>query len=89
MLVHDCYSSIGVTLGILAHVLPSRGCATSGEPGRWRSSGSARPTRADRLRILAELPWWIRNVVIKVLLRLRLRPVAALLLRARSPYDPY
>src|SRR4051812_25821452 len=24
VLIHDCYSSIGVTLGVLAHVLPSR-----------------------------------------------------------------
>ena len=55
---------------------------------RWRSSEKARPSRADRLRILAELPWWLRNVVLKVLLRLRLRPVARLL-GHDSPYDPY
>ena len=47
-----------------------------------------RPTPADRLRILAEMPWWIRNVFLKVLLRLRLRPIARVL-GHDSPYDPY
>jgi hypothetical protein len=47
-----------------------------------------RPTTRDRLRIVAELPWWGRNVFVKVLLRLRLRPAARLLGHA-SPYDPY
>ena len=45
-------------------------------------------TETFRLRILAELPWWIRNVFLKVLLRLRLRPVARLF-GHYSPYDPY
>ena len=40
------------------------------------------------MRILAELPWWVRNVFLKVLLRLRLRPVARLF-GHDSPYDPY
>jgi hypothetical protein len=47
-----------------------------------------RPTAADRLRILRELPWWIRNVCVKVLLRLRLHRVARFL-GHDSPYDPY
>ena len=38
--------------------------------------------------MLAQLPWFLRNVVLKVLLRLRLRP-AARLLGHHSPYDPY
>ena len=88
VLIHDCFSSIGVTLGILAHVLPSRTLAYE-----LRSDSMAllrrRPvTWKDRARILAEMPWWIRNVFIKVLLRLRLRPVARLF-GHDSPYDPY
>jgi hypothetical protein len=47
-----------------------------------------RPTLADRLRIIREVPWWLRNVGLKILLRLRLRPVARLL-GHDSPYDPY
>jgi hypothetical protein len=48
----------------------------------------ARPSLRDRGRILAQLPWWVRNVGLKVLLRLRLRPVARVL-GHDSPYDPY
>lgn len=89
MLVHDCYSSIGVTLGILVHVLSSRTLTYERRVGSLALFRVARPTFADRLRILAELPWWLRNVVIKVLLRLRLRSVAARLFGHRSEYDPY
>jgi hypothetical protein len=28
-----------------------------------------KPTARDRLRLLAQLPWWLRNVFIKVCLR--------------------
>ncbi len=89
VLIHDCYSSIGVTLGILAHVLPSRRLVYERRAGSLALFRVGRPTWRDRGRILAEMPWWIRNVVIKVLLRLRLRRVAALLFGHRSPYDPY
>jgi hypothetical protein len=88
VLVHDCYSSIGVTLGILRHVLPSRNLRYERRAGSLALFRVGEPTAADRLRILAELPWWVRNVGIKVLLRLRLRPVARLL-GHDSPYDPY
>lgn len=88
VVIHDCFSSIGVTLGILRHVLFSRDLAYERRSDSQALFRVRRPAYADRWRILAELPWWIRNVVIKVLLRLRLRPVA----RAfghDSPYDPY
>ncbi|MCX6395366.1 MAG: class I SAM-dependent methyltransferase [Propionibacteriales bacterium] len=88
VLIHDCYSSIGVTLGILAHVLPSRVLRYQVRSDSMALFFKGSPSTSDRLRILGEMPWWIRNVLIKVLLRLRLRPVA----RAfghDSPYDPY
>ncbi|MGY1730944.1 class I SAM-dependent methyltransferase [Geodermatophilus sp. SYSU D01045] len=88
LLVHDCFSSIGVTLGVLRHVLPSRDLRYERRAGSLALFRVGRPTARDRLRILAELPWWARNVVLKVLLRLRLRPVARLL-GHDSPYDPY
>ena len=88
VLVHDCFSSIGVTLGILRHVLPSRNLRYERRAGSLALFRVGRPDVRDRLRILAELPWWTRNVVLKVLLRLRLRPVARLL-GHDSPYDPY
>lgn len=88
VLVHDCYSSIGVTLGVLAHVLPSRQLRYERREGSLALFRMAKPTAADRLRILAQLPWWLRNVGLKILLRLRLRPVARVL-GHDSPYDPY
>jgi predicted O-methyltransferase YrrM len=88
ILVHDCFSSIGVTLGTIAKVLFGRRYtyldrATS--MARFRLSP---PTTADRMRVVAQLPWFLRNVGIKILLRLRLRPVARLF-GHDSPYDPY
>ena len=88
VLVHDAYSSVGVTLGILAHVLPSRTLRYALRSDSMALFFKSRPTARDRLRILGEVPWWIRNVFVKVLLRLRLRPLARLL-DHDSPYDPY
>jgi predicted O-methyltransferase YrrM len=72
MLIHDSFSSIGVTLAILRELVPSR---------RWRyvgRSGSLTEYRAEpldgtgrrrnALRQLRELPWFARNVLIKVLI---------------------
>ena len=88
VLVHDSFSSVGVTLGILGHVLPGRLLSYERRVGSLALFRVRRPELADRLRILAELPWWGRNVVVKVLLRLRLRGPARLL-GHDSPYDPY
>ena len=89
ILIHDCYSSIGVTLGVLAHVLPSRRIRYERRAGSMALFRVGAPSAADRMRILREVPWWLRNVAVKVLLRLRLRPVAGRLFGHDSPYDPY
>ena len=88
VLVHDAYSSIGVTLGILAHVLPSPTLRYVLRSDSMALFFRSRPSWQDRLRIIGEMPWWVRNVFVKVLLRLRLRPLARLL-DHDSPYDPY
>lgn len=88
VLVHDCYSSIGVTLGVLRNVLPSRTLRYETRIGSLALFRVGRARPADRLRILAQLPWWLRNVGLKVLLRLRLRALARLV-GHDSPYDPY
>jgi len=88
VVIHDCFSSIGVTLGILRHVLFGSGLAYERRSDSQALFRVRRPTAADRRRIIRELPWWLRNVVVKVLLRLRLRPVARVL-GHDSPYDPY
>ena len=88
ILVHDAFSSIGVTLGILVRVLFSRELTYVSREGSLALFRTRPPRLADRLRIVREMPWWLRNVGIKVLLRLRLRPVARLV-GHDSPYDPY
>jgi hypothetical protein len=88
VLVHDSFSSIGVTLGLLAHVLPSRELRYEGRSDSMALFRRARPSRRDRLRMAREVPWWLRNVLVKVLLRLRLRRLARML-GHDSPYDPY
>jgi predicted O-methyltransferase YrrM len=88
ILVHDCFSSIGVTLGTIAKVLFGRRYVYLDRATSLARFRLGRPTAADRLRAAAQLPWFLRNVVIKVLLRLRLRPLARLF-GHDSPYDPY
>jgi predicted O-methyltransferase YrrM len=90
MLVHDAFSSLGVTLALLRLLVGSR---------EWRYLGRTRslaeyrrePVRgAARLRNaaqqLAQLPWFVRNLAVKLALVARLRPVARLL---GSPDWPY
>jgi predicted O-methyltransferase YrrM len=88
VLVHDAFSSIGVTLGILVRVLPGRSLRYVGREGSLALFRKSSPEWSDRARIVAQLPWWLRNVFLKVLLRLRLRPLARVL-GHDSPYDPY
>lgn len=79
LLVHDAFSSLGVTTGLLLRVLGSRRLRYVDRTGSLARFVVARPTAADRARMLAQLGWFARNLVVKVLLRLRLRRVAALL----------
>lgn len=69
LLLHDTFSSIGVTLAVLTSVLPGKALRYTGRTGSLARFEAARPTRADRLRILKELPWFARNVIIKIVLR--------------------
>ena len=72
MLIHDSFSSIGVTLAILVELLVSPEWRYDGRAGsltsyrRTHQSPGARATSA--LRQLAQLPWFARNVAIKVLM---------------------
>jgi len=88
VLVHDSFSSIGVTLGLLTRALPRRDLRYLGRVGSLAILEKARPRLGDRLRLLAELPWWARNVGLKVLLRLRLNPLARAV-GHHDPFDPY
>ena len=88
VLVHDCFSSVGVTLGVLARVLPSRRLSYVDRVGSLARLRVAPPSAGDRLRILGELPWWLRNVAVKVALRLRWAGMARAL-GHEGPADPY
>jgi predicted O-methyltransferase YrrM len=91
MLIHDSFSSVGVTLAIMASLLLS---------GRWRYVGRSRSLaeyRAEPVqgvahlanvgRQLAQLPWFLRNVVVKGLIVAKLGSVARLL--GHKPDEPW
>lgn len=88
VLVHDAFSSIGVTLCILAKVLPSRRLSYEGRSGSLATFRRRSPTLRDRARIVRELPWWARNIVIKILLRSGLKALTPLL-GHEGEYDPF
>jgi hypothetical protein len=88
ILVHDCYSSLGVTLGVLVKVLCSRRYAYLDRSDSLARFAVRAPLPADRARLLRQLPWFIRNLVIKI--GLRLWPGRAItVLGHTGPYDPY
>ena len=77
MLVHDSFSSIGVTLAIMRSLAFSGRFRFEGRTGslaRYRRaslSGSERVSNAARQ--LAQLPWFVRNLGVKLAVVLRLR----------------
>lgn len=87
-LVHDAFSSIGVTLAVLVVALLGRRSRYLGRTGSLALFEAAPPRVTDRVRPLRELPWFVRNLVVKVLLRARLAGVAALL-GHHDTADPY
>ena len=94
LLVHDSFSSVGVTVALLRLLALGGSFAYV---GRERSLAEYRrvatPLRpVERLanagRQLAQLPWFARNVLIKVALVTRARPLLRLL-GHRSTAWPY
>jgi len=74
MLVHDSFSSIGVTLALLASVTFTRRWRFVGRDGSLAQyAADGRGGAASALRQLAQLPWFAYNVVLKVLTVLRIR----------------
>jgi hypothetical protein len=83
MLVHDSFSSVGVTLALLSTTMVSGQWAWRGRSGSMAEFERRDLGPAQRLATagahLAQLPWFLRNVVIKALLLARLRGPARLL----------
>jgi hypothetical protein len=86
--IHDSFSSVGVTLGLLIGVLFRRNLRYVGRTGSLAVFRRERPTLASRLQMVAQLPWFTRNLVIKVLRRLRLHGPARAL-GHHQPADPF
>lgn len=90
MLIHDSFSSIGVTGAQLRLLVCSSRWRYLGRDGsladyrREDVRGAARARNA--LRQLGQLPWFARNVAVKALLTLRLRRAARLLGADGWPY---
>ena len=83
MLIHDSFSSIGVTLALVAKLFLSRSFRYVGRAGsmaeyRQEPVGGWARFR-NLLRQSAQLPWFVRNVVVKVLIVLHLTPLTRLL----------
>lgn len=77
MLIHDSFSSVGVTLGILRELLLSNrfryvGRARSLTEFRADLDGTGKSRAVNALRIAAQLPWFAKNLLIKVLITLKL-----------------
>jgi Methyltransferase domain len=65
MLVHDAFSSVGVTLALLTACL--RGWRYAGRTGSLAEYRREPGRPADAARQAAELPWFARNLAIKAL----------------------
>lgn len=88
LFVHDAFSSLGVTTALLRELFGSHRLRYVGRTGSLALLVPGTPGLGDRLRVLGELPWWLRNLAIKVLLRLRLHPLARAAGHAGTA-DPY
>jgi hypothetical protein len=91
LLVHDSFSSVGVTLALVAEVIGRAGWRYRGRSGSLaeyeRVAALPAASRAREVAHgLAELPWLVRNLAIKVLLVARLPAVAR---RLGSDVWPY
>ncbi|HEX2086512.1 MAG TPA: class I SAM-dependent methyltransferase [Solirubrobacteraceae bacterium] len=92
MLVHDAFSSVGVTLALARLGALGRTWRYVGRTGslaeyvREDLAGAARLRNAARH--LVELPWFVRNLAVKALIVARLKPLARLLGHRDGPW-PY
>lgn len=83
LLVHDAWSAVGVTLALirlLAFGGRFRYVGRTGSLAEYRREEAGGRTRAlNAIRQLAELPWFARNLLVKLALVLGLRPLARVL----------
>jgi predicted O-methyltransferase YrrM len=93
LLIHDSFSSVGVTLAIARVLLTGERFRYLGRTGslaeyRAAPAGGLGERALGAGRQLLELPWFMRNLAVKVAIVLRLRPLARLLGHRSGPW-PY
>jgi hypothetical protein len=93
MLIHDSFSSVGVTLAICRELMFGRrfryiGRSRSLTEYRSDLGESGIAVTANAARQLAQLPWFAKNIAIKVVLTLRLGAVMSRF-TGRRPEWPY
>jgi predicted O-methyltransferase YrrM len=92
LLIHDAFSSIGVTLAqarLLFFASELRYLGRTRSLARYRREPLTGPRRAlNALRQLAQLPWFVRNVLVKLAIVAHLRPLARALGHREGPW-PY
>jgi predicted O-methyltransferase YrrM len=93
LLIHDSFSSVGVTGAIARELLFGRrfryvGRARSLTEYRADLDGTPRSRVANGLRQLAQFPWFVKNLCVKVLISLKLGGVLRKL-TGREPEWPY
>ena len=80
VLIHDSFSSVGVTLALLRLLAFGAEFRYRGRTGTLaeyeRRPLSVQERPGNTLRQLAQLPWFTRNLLVKLALIARLRPVA-------------
>jgi len=83
MLIHDAFSSIGVTLALMTSTFVSDRWRYRGRSGSLaeyrREPMSWRESTKNAMRQALQLGWFVRNVIIKGALTLKLYPLARLL----------
>jgi predicted O-methyltransferase YrrM len=89
VLMHDVYSSPGVTRAAFRYMFGSRAfryADSSRSLARFRRAGSASPTQAalSSVRMLRPLPWMVRNLLIKLAVRRGWKRVVRVLGRTDS-----
>jgi hypothetical protein len=92
LLVHDSFSSVGVTLAILRLLVAGGRFRYAGRTGSLaeyrREAVRGLGRAANAARQLAELGWFARNLAVKAAIVAGLRPVARLLGHRQGPW-PY
>ena len=93
MLIHDSFSSVGVTLAIARELLCGRrfryvGRSRSLTEYRADLDGVWKSRILNALRQIAQLPWFAKNLALKVLLTLRLGGLIGRV-TGRRPEWPY